>query len=74
MHYANGREAKQGDTVVCLDQWNKKVGLVYDLKPGAETCNARLAPVSSSDVSVTLKDCVHLDDVKDALLSPAVKV
>lgn len=66
MHYKNGRPAKAGDTVVCLDQWNKKVGVVYDLNPGATTCNARIAPISSSDVNVTLKDCLHIDDIKAA--------
>lgn len=63
MHYKNGREAKAGDTVVFLDKYNPTIGIVHSISASSDTCNARLAPVSSNNPYVTLKECLHIDDV-----------
>lgn len=81
MHYKNGREAKNGDKVVCLSTMWKggptpetmtqkgapTVGVLYDAEAGNDHCNGRLAPISSSDPCPDLKECLHLDDVLKAL-------
>lgn len=64
MHYKNGREAKQGDIVVCLTL--KKAGILHCLQPNSQTCNARMAPTSENDAYVTLSECLHIDDLKTA--------
>lgn len=68
MHYKNGREAKNGDKVVLFPSYgNPMVGILYDAIAGNDTCNGRLAPVSSSDPCPNLQECLHLEDVKAAL-------
>lgn len=68
MHYKNGREAKNGDKVVLINDWGAAViGVLYDAKPGNDFCNGKLAPTSPHDPCPNLKECLHLDDVKDLL-------
>lgn len=68
MHYKNGRAAKNGDKVVLLPSYgNPVVGILYDALAGNDFCNGRLAPISPCDSSPNLKDCLHLDDVLQAL-------
>lgn len=68
MHYANGREAKNGDKVVLFPSYsNPVVGILYDATAGNDTCNGRIAPVSTNDPCPNLKECLHLDDVKHAV-------
>lgn len=65
MHYRNGREAKNGDKVVLFPTYGSPVvGILYDAVAGNDHCNGRVAPVSQSDPSPDLKDCLHLDDVR----------
>jgi len=69
MHYANGRPAKNGDKVLQMG-YNKLVivGLLYDATPGNDFCNGTLAPLGGGPhVGACLADCVHLDDVLQAL-------
>lgn len=79
MHYANGREAKNGDKVVFIQKWgaidpatgkvfpNAVVGILYDAVPGNDHCNGKIAPISPTDQMPDLKDCLHLDDVLAAV-------
>lgn len=68
MHYRNGREAKNGDKVVLVDSYGlATVGILYDATSGNDYCNGRLAILRPNDPCPNLKDCLHLDDVKDAL-------
>jgi hypothetical protein len=70
MHYRNGRPAQNGDKVVLIPQGGTPtVGILYDAKPGNDTCNGRLAPISSGDPYPNLKECLHIDDAL-ALLNP----
>ncbi len=67
MHYRNGREAKNGDKVMWLDRWGTPIiGILYDAQPGNDFCNGRLAVVGN-DAQPNLKECLHVDDVKEAL-------
>lgn len=64
MHYKNGREAKNGDKVVLIPTYGPPaVGILYDAVAGNDHCNGRLAPISQTDPSPNLKECLHLDDV-----------
>lgn len=74
MHYANGREAKNGDTVVYLPagegSWNKPtVGILTDAVAGIDSCNGSLSvPNKAFQMGcVNLAECLHADDVKAAI-------
>jgi len=68
MHYKNGREAHNGDKVMCIPSFGAPfVGILYDAQAGNDYCNGRIAVTSSSDPSPNLKECLHIDDVKKAL-------
>lgn len=66
MHYKNGRQAKVGDTVLYPgDQYNPaRVGILHSVNAQSDTCNGRLAVPNPNDPYVTLKDCIHIDDVE----------
>lgn len=66
MHYRNGREAHNGDTVVQLSIEGGKVlhvGVLYDARPGNDFCNGNIAPVHASVVGACMCDCLHVDDL-----------
>ena len=68
MHYRNGREAKNGDKVVVTDGYNAPmVGILYDAKAGNDYCNGKLAVIRSNDPCPNLKECLHWDDVSQAI-------
>lgn len=70
MHYANGREAKVGDKVILIPSYGPPViGILYDATPGNDYCNGRIAPISPTNPSPNLKECLHLDDVLKAALA-----
>jgi hypothetical protein len=64
MHYKNGREAKNGDKVVVIDEYNRtfRVGILYDAVAGNDFCNGKVASVGSSDYCPNLKEAMHYDD------------
>jgi hypothetical protein len=71
MHYANGREAKNGDKVIVLSNYAPPlVGILYDAVAGNDFCNGKVAPVKPNDPCPNLKQCLHLDDVLAALPVP----
>jgi hypothetical protein len=68
MYYKNGREAKNGDKVVLIPSYSVPiVGILYDTVAGNDHCNGRLAPTSPFDLTLNLKECLHLDDALKAL-------
>jgi hypothetical protein len=69
MHYANGREAKNGDKVVLFSYGGPVIGILYDATPGNDTCNGKVAVTKPNDPCPNLKECLHLEDVL-ALLPP----
>jgi hypothetical protein len=66
MHYKNGREAKPGDVALNLE--TGKTGVIYKTVAGREQCSARIAPITANDDYVTIKKCLHLDDVAAATI------
>lgn len=64
MHYKNGREAKAGDVIVSLS--GKQVGILHSVIAQSDTCNGRLALTTQNDPYVTLKECLHIDDISAA--------
>lgn len=68
MHYKNGREAKNGDKIVVISQYNKVPisGILYDAVAGNDFCNGRIAITTQSDACPNLKECLHVDDIAAA--------
>lgn len=67
MHYRNGREAKNGDKVVLINDYSATIGILYDATVGNDFCSGKLAVIRPNDPCPNLKECLHLDDVKNAL-------
>lgn len=64
MHYRNGREAKNGDTIVQLSLDGKVLhfGVLHSATPGNDYCNGLLAPIHGP-TGACMVDCLHADDV-----------
>jgi hypothetical protein len=71
MHYANGREAKNGDRVVRATDpklYGKPIiGILHDAVPGNDACNGNLANPTGDHPMCNLAECLHVDDVIAAL-------
>jgi hypothetical protein len=63
MHYANGREAKNGDKVVLFGYAGPVVGILYNATAGHDLCNGNIAVTKPGDPCPNLKECLHIDDV-----------
>ncbi len=70
MHYRNGREAKNGDTIISLagsgDNPINALGILYDARPGNDYCNGGIA-IKTFPTGACLCDCLHVDDVMAVL-------
>lgn len=71
MHYANGREAKNGDRVIRATdpkQYGKPIiGILHDATPGNDACNGNLASPAGDHPMCNLAECLHIDDAIAAL-------
>jgi hypothetical protein len=68
MHYRNGREAVNGDTVVQLEGGKiTAVGILHDAKPGNDYCNGGIAPLATAQACACMCDCLHMDDLAEIL-------
>ena len=70
MHYRNGREAKNGDTVIGkpIHGASNIVGIIQDIQPGCVSCNSTvIRPAGMIQPCVTVGDMLHIDDVMDFL-------
>ena len=65
MHYRNGREAKNGDKIVKLDDKGRVVsfGVLHSAVPGNDYCNGFIAPIQSPTDYACMVDCLHAEDV-----------
>ena len=64
MHYRNGREAKNGDKIIQLDNGKvSAIGVLYDAKPGNDYCNGYIAPTQHPNTTACMCDCLHVDDL-----------
>lgn len=66
MHYKNGRVAKEGDKVISISLGI--AGVLYNVVGNSDSCNGRLALTQSNDPYITLKECLHIEDIKSALI------
>lgn len=73
MHYKNGREAKAGDRVVHIGGDYCASGILHSVNAQSETCNGRLAITTPNDPYVSIKECLHVDDVKAATIPDTTK-
>ncbi len=66
MHYKNGREAREGDPVILLNNGRTTVGKVHSIIAGTSTCNCTVAePVTGGIQQLTcrtLRDMHHAED------------
>lgn len=71
MHYANGREAKNGDRVLRIspsNDYNRPIiGILHDAVAGNDSCNGNLASPIGDQGHCNLAECLHMDDVRAAL-------
>jgi hypothetical protein len=69
MHYRNGREAKNGDKIVKLDDRGNVVayGVLHSATPGNDYCNGYIAPIQPQNDYACMVDCLHVDDVAAVL-------
>lgn len=73
MHYRNGREAKNGDEIVQINDKGQitHVGVLIRAVPGNDYCNGTIANDKTHSFSgACMCDCLHIDDVA-ALLAGA---
>jgi hypothetical protein len=74
MHYRNGREAKNGDQIVSLENVYGEdgkltvrinaIGVLYGAVAGNDYCNGSIAPTLGGLVrGACMCDCLHVDDV-----------
>lgn len=71
MHYRNGREAKNGDTVVQLNEGKPtSVGRLQNAIAGEDYCNGQIVVTGGQSdygpaviVGACLCDCLHVDDL-----------
>ena len=68
MHYRNGREAKNGDIVVRLNELGRieAFGVLQDAVPGNEYCNGNIVTTNGGvrlQTYACMCDCLHIDDV-----------
>jgi len=71
MHYKNGRPAKEGDKVINLE--TGMAGILHSTSAQSNTCNGRLAVITSSDPWITIGQCLHFEDVVAATIPDSSK-
>ncbi len=69
MHYRNGREAKNGDKIIQIENGQiTAVGVLGHATPGNDYCNGTIkATQPCPEVGACLCDCLHVDDVAEML-------
>lgn len=75
MHYRDGREAKNGDTVIQINDGKiVNVGIMHDSVPGNEYCNGGIAPTLTNQGCACLCDCLHMDTIMALLKEKGLDV
>lgn len=69
MHYRNGREAKNGDTIIQIgfDGKINAVGVLHDAVVANDYCNGKIAPTLNTSTIACMCDCLHIDDIMTML-------
>jgi hypothetical protein len=76
MHYKNGREAKNGDPVLRFSAGEPLAysGILISIAEGTDSCNGRLViPGIENIFCVTIKECLHIDDIFKATIPDSTK-
>jgi hypothetical protein len=71
MHYRNGREAKNGDTIIQIGDYTGgakvvALGVLHNAVSGNDYCNGSIAPIHGV-TGACLCDCLHVDDLAELL-------
>lgn len=67
MHYRNGREAKNGDKIIQIENGKiSALGVLHSATPGNDYCNGGIAVLPQSSMAC-MCDCLHIDDVAEML-------
>lgn len=76
MHYKNGREAKEGDSVICTGYNGQvTVGKIHSLVAGSESCNCTVAEVVIGGVNqLTCRTVGEMYHAEDALAAITPKI
>jgi hypothetical protein len=76
MHYRNGREAKNGDTIIQIgfDGKINALGILYEAVPGNDYCNGKIAPVQPAGAMACIVDCLHVEDLMAMLKEKGLDV
>lgn len=65
MHYRNGKQAQNGDTIVRLNGGKiEAFGVLYGAIPGNDYCNGAIAAIQPIPTYACMCDCLHIDDVE----------
>lgn len=69
MHYRNGREAKNGDKIVQLNEAGEinSFGVLHSAVPGNDYCNGNIAIIQAPNQYACMVDCLHVDDIAEML-------
>ena len=68
MHYRNGREAKNGDRIIRLNDGKiEAFGVLHGAVPGNDYCNGNIAIIQSTSEYACMCDCIHADDLAEIL-------
>jgi hypothetical protein len=74
MHYRNGREAMNGDTVIQIGGYGSNggtivhLGILNNAQPGNDYCNGSIAGIHAGSASACMVDCLHVDDLMALLV------
>lgn len=64
MHYRNGREAKNGDKLVQIENGViVAFGVLHSATPDNDYCNGQIATIQHPQTTACLIDCLHVEDV-----------
>jgi hypothetical protein len=70
MHYRNGREAKNGDEIVQINEKGQitHVGVLIRAVAGNDFCNGMIADDKTKSFSgACICDCLHMEDIATML-------
>lgn len=73
MHYKNGREAKEGDTVIASASGRVIAGILVDTNAQSDTCNGQVVRAAGNPYYINIKDAYHVEDayaITDKVIAP----
>ena len=75
MHYRNGREAKNGDKIISIENGKIAfVGILHNAVAGNDYCNGSIAVIQQAQDYACMVDCIHVDDLAEVLKEKGLDV